>query len=131
MARHGGRLGGPSVACPGAPRIPGRRAGSVPAGPSRAHVPGPGRGTPELQFGKTQLQQAGSSRMVRANKYAAHRARRIQMKMRSVWHARSLSGLAVAGALLVGSGVASWAIVTDESLVSSLHDGALEHTDEG
>src|SRR5438552_9885045 len=33
-------------------------------------------------------------------------------------------------ALLAGSGVGAWAVVTEVSLVERLHDGALEHTDQ-
>jgi len=52
--------------------------------------------------------------------------------MRNAWLRRSRRlpvRLAVI-ALLAGSGVGAWAIVTEVSLVEKLHGGALEHTDE-
>src|SRR2546428_2688360 len=88
---------------------------------------GAGAENPQLTTGKIQFTACPSLRNDRSAQPGGRWAERIIMKNAS----RRLSiRLGVAAALLAGSGVGSWAIVTEVSLVDKLHGGVIEHEDE-
>src|SRR5438552_9585056 len=100
----------------------------------------PGRHQPRLSARTARRLTQSGPRLRLAWQEATHRyptttlgsrRRRIGMKKVLLWHScRWPVRLGLVGALLAASGVGSWAIVTEVSLVEKLHGGVIEHSDQ-